>query len=173
MGVTDEDGVQRKNIFIVSHSMGGAYAEGIVRYLVANGLKVDSVMHFSAADNKDFSVGLPAVTYQINIVPRPGADVQEPTRPHNRACRKPVESIKERISGAGQREKPDAYQIANMLRNHYIEHDGGMDLLNHYYTKASKVWKVVPFLNDSEDIRALSEIHDRRSAGDGFGRVCN
>ncbi len=155
MGVTDENGVQRKNIFIVSHSMGGAYAEGIVRYLVANRLKVDSVMHFSAADNKDFSVGLPAVTYQINIVPDPVLMYKNLPDRITVHAENLWESIKERISGAGQREKPDAYQIVNMLRNHYIEHDGGMDLLNHYYTKASKVWKAVPFLNDSGDIPGI------------------
>lgn len=151
MGVTDKEGTQRKNIFIVSHSMGGAYAEGIIGYLSGRGLKVDSVLHFSAADNKDFVVGLPDVTYQINIVPDPVLMYKNLPDRITVHAENLWESIKERISGSEQREKPDAYQIAGMRHDHYIEYDGGMDLLNHYYTKAAKVWKVVPFLKNSAE----------------------
>ncbi len=148
MGVTDDSGTQRKNIFIVSHSMGGAYAEGIIKYLVGRGLVIDSVLHFSAADNKDFCAGLPEITYQINIAPDPVLMYKNLPDRITVHAENLWESIKTGLVGSGQRDKPDAYQIAGMRHDHYIEHDGGMDLLNHYYTKSAEVWDMVPFLKD-------------------------
>lgn len=54
-------------VFVVSHSMGAAYAEGIVSVLKEKGVPVKKVAHFSPADVNDFSVNIPARTFQIDI----------------------------------------------------------------------------------------------------------
>lgn len=54
-------------VCVVSHSMGAAYAEGIVSVLKEKGVPVKKVAHFSPADASDFSVNIPARTFQIDI----------------------------------------------------------------------------------------------------------
>ena len=90
-------------------------------------------MHFSAADNKDFQVNLPHVTYQINLVPDPVLmykntdDSAKVRRPYlDSSC---------------------AYMIEKMLPEHYIEVKN-TDALNHAYTKGGTVWNLVPFLKN-------------------------
>lgn len=57
----------KRKIMIVSHSMGAAFAEGMISVLKANHAKVNKVVPLSPADNSDFSVSLPNCTYQIDI----------------------------------------------------------------------------------------------------------
>ncbi|NML37597.1 hypothetical protein HHL17_10380 [Chitinophaga sp. G-6-1-13] len=54
-------------VFIVSHSMGAAYAEGIASVLKEKGVKVKKVVHFSPADVNNFSATFPACTFQLDI----------------------------------------------------------------------------------------------------------
>lgn len=54
-------------VVFVSHSMGGAFAEGMVSYLHAQGVQIAKVAHFSSADNGGFRVTLPDKTYQIDV----------------------------------------------------------------------------------------------------------
>jgi hypothetical protein len=58
---------KKRKIMIVSHSMGAAYSEGILSVLVSSGIIVNKVVHFSPADNSDFSIKLPNKTLQIDI----------------------------------------------------------------------------------------------------------
>lgn len=58
----------KRKIIIVSHSMGAAYSEGILEVLKKQGVNVHKVIHFSSADNSDFNVNYPNLTYQIDIV---------------------------------------------------------------------------------------------------------
>lgn len=51
---------------IVSHSMGGAYAEGIVKYLQEQNIKIGEVVHFSPSDPGDITAQTEE-TYQLNI----------------------------------------------------------------------------------------------------------
>jgi hypothetical protein len=57
----------KRKILIVSHSMGAAFAEGVVSVLKANKYNIEKVVHLSPADVSDFSVTLPTSTYQIDI----------------------------------------------------------------------------------------------------------
>jgi hypothetical protein len=57
----------KRKIMIVSHSMGAAYAEGMLKILVSKGIDVQKVVHLSPADTSDFSSNLPDKTYQIDI----------------------------------------------------------------------------------------------------------
>ncbi len=56
-----------RRIMVVSHSMGGAFAEGVLSVLKNQKLNVEKVVHLSPADTSGFSVTLPQVTYQIDI----------------------------------------------------------------------------------------------------------
>jgi hypothetical protein len=56
-----------RQIMIVSHSMGGAYAEGIISFLKSKKIKIEKIVHLSPADTSDFSISLPKKTYQIDI----------------------------------------------------------------------------------------------------------
>lgn len=56
-----------RKVMIVSHSMGGAFAEGMLKVLLANSINVQKVLHLSAADTSDFTINLPEKTYQIDI----------------------------------------------------------------------------------------------------------
>ena len=55
-----------ETIKVVSHSMGAAYAEGIIKYLLKQGISISQVIHFSPADPDDFSA-LSRNTLQLNI----------------------------------------------------------------------------------------------------------
>ena len=57
----------KRKIIIVSHSMGAAYSEGILEVLKKENVKIQKVIHFSSADNSDFNVNFPNLTYQIDI----------------------------------------------------------------------------------------------------------
>jgi RHS repeat-associated protein len=52
-----KDAVARgESINIVSHSMGAAFSEGMIEELANNGITVDKVVHFSAADASDIKI---------------------------------------------------------------------------------------------------------------------
>lgn len=58
---------QGETIKIVSHSMGGAYSEGMIKYLEDNGTyKVEKVVHLSMADVSDFKISTSPTTIQLN-----------------------------------------------------------------------------------------------------------
>jgi hypothetical protein len=57
----------KRKVMIVSHSMGAAYAEGLLKVLVSQGVNVEKVVHLSPADTSGFSSNLPDKTYQIDI----------------------------------------------------------------------------------------------------------
>lgn len=57
---------QGEKVNVVSHSMGSAYAEGIIQYLLEQGVSMGQIIHFSPADPADFSASHPN-TLQLNI----------------------------------------------------------------------------------------------------------
>lgn len=140
--VVNDSGNQMKKIFIVSHSMGAAHAEGMIAAWSWHGLKIERVLHFSAADNRDFQVKLPTCTYQINLMPDPvlmykNADDAVKTNFENfwKMMKRPY------------LDRPDGFMIERMLPDHYIEvGNKEQATYNHYYTKSGKVWELVPFL---------------------------
>ena len=58
---------QKRKIMIISHSMGAAFAEGMIKVLLSKKINVDKVIHFSPADPSGFSANSPNKTYQIDI----------------------------------------------------------------------------------------------------------
>ncbi|KIC63580.1 hypothetical protein [Chryseobacterium taiwanense] len=56
-----------RRIMVVSHSMGGAFAEGVISVLKEKKLNVEKVVHLSPADNSGFSANYPDKTYQLDI----------------------------------------------------------------------------------------------------------
>ncbi|MDH6252781.1 hypothetical protein M2347_002508 [Chryseobacterium sp. H1D6B] len=56
-----------RRIMIVSHSMGGAFAEGVLSVLKSHHVKVEKIVHLSPADTSGFGVNFPDRTYQIDI----------------------------------------------------------------------------------------------------------
>ena len=146
LGVTDDKGGQKKSVFIVSHSMGGAYAEGIVDWMSSVGLKPEMVLHFSPADNNDFRVTMPELTYQINFSPDFVLFYKNTGDRIVVRAENILESIKETVGGTKKKNKPDVYQIQNLPLEHYIEYDNGLDFNNHTYTKSKEVWEKVDFL---------------------------
>ncbi len=147
LGVTDNEGHQRKSIFVVSHSMGAAYSEGIIKHLCSSGMTVSSVLHFSAADNTDFTVGLPDITYQVNIVPDIVLFYKNMPDRIAVTVENMWERLKEKVGRLDEKDKPEPYQIPGLICNHYIDYDNGMDMLNHYYTKSKHVWQMIDFDN--------------------------
>lgn len=131
-----------KKIFIISHSMGGAHAEGMISAWKYHDLEIEYVLHFSAADNKDFQVNLPHVTYQINLVPDPVLMYKNTDDS--------AKVLWENFWNMLRRPYLDsscAYMIEKMLPEHYIEVKN-TDALNHAYTKGGTVWNLVPFLKN-------------------------
>jgi len=57
----------KRNIIIISHSMGGAFSEGILEVLKREKINIEKVVHLSPADTSGFSVNYPDRTYQIDI----------------------------------------------------------------------------------------------------------
>ena len=55
-----------ETVKVVSHSMGAAYSEGIIKYLLEQGISISQVIHFSPADPDDFSASF-SNTLQLNI----------------------------------------------------------------------------------------------------------
>ena len=55
-----------ETVKVVSHSMGAAYSEGIIKYLLEQGISISQVIHFSPADLDDFSASF-SNTLQLNI----------------------------------------------------------------------------------------------------------
>lgn len=146
--VINEKGEQMKRIFIVSHSMGGAHAEGIIAHLLSKGLIVEWVLHFAPADNAEFRINLPRATYQINIMPDPVLAYKNFNDVVKTDAKNLWDNIKETI---GQKTKtgvpkPHPYQISNLLPDHFIIYENGVDMLNHYYSKSEHVWEMVEFL---------------------------
>ena len=66
---TDAKGNITETFKVVSHSMGAAYSEGIVKFLEEKGLKVERVVHFSPADNGDFKASTSPKTTQLEYSP--------------------------------------------------------------------------------------------------------
>lgn len=58
--------VEGETVKIVSHSMGGAYAEGMIKYLQEQKIAVEQVVHLSPADPSDFKASS-APTMQFNL----------------------------------------------------------------------------------------------------------
>lgn len=56
-----------RRIMVVSHSMGGAFAEGVMSVLKEKKLNVEKVIHLSPADVSGFSANYPDRTYQVDI----------------------------------------------------------------------------------------------------------
>lgn len=64
--IFNDDGVQTEVLRIVSHSMGAAYSEGMIKYLEEQGVKVETVVHLSAADPSEFTASTKPNTIQLN-----------------------------------------------------------------------------------------------------------
>lgn len=60
------DMVKGETVKIVSHSMGSAYAEGVIKYLQEQKISVEKVVHLSAADPSGFKASS-APTLQLNL----------------------------------------------------------------------------------------------------------
>lgn len=58
---------EERRIMVVSHSMGGAFAEGVLSVLKNQKLNIEKVIHLSPADTSGFGVTFPQITYQIDI----------------------------------------------------------------------------------------------------------
>jgi hypothetical protein len=58
--------VAGETVKIVSHSMGGAYSEGMIKYLQEQKVAVEQVVHLSPADPSGFSASS-APTMQLNL----------------------------------------------------------------------------------------------------------
>lgn len=57
-----------ETIKIVSHSMGGAYSEGMIKYFEENGkYKVEKVLHLSMADPTEFTMNTKPLTIQLKF----------------------------------------------------------------------------------------------------------
>lgn len=67
----NQQGDYVKPIYFVSHSMGGAFAEGMIKALSMKGVKIGKVFHFSPADVSDFNLNFPDKTIQMDIFPDP------------------------------------------------------------------------------------------------------
>ncbi len=69
--ILDADGVQIETLKVVSHSMGAAYSEGMIKYLEEKGIKVEKVIHFSPADPSDFQASTNPKTIQLDYINDP------------------------------------------------------------------------------------------------------
>lgn len=59
--------VEGETIKMVTHSMGGAYAEGMIKYFEENGTyKVEKVLHLSMADPSEVNMSTNPTTVQLN-----------------------------------------------------------------------------------------------------------
>ena len=67
----DKDNHFTRPIIVISHSMGGAYAEGMLSFFNKMKLNIIKVIHFSPADVNDFKLNYPEITFQIDINPDP------------------------------------------------------------------------------------------------------
>ena len=65
-GIFDENGVQKETVKIVTHSMGAAYAEGMIKYLDEKKIKIEKVIHLAPANPNGFNVSA-NLTVQLNI----------------------------------------------------------------------------------------------------------
>ncbi|MBT2622087.1 hypothetical protein [Chryseobacterium sp. ISL-6] len=59
--------LHQRDIMIVSHSMGGAFAEGMISVMKQKNINIEKVVHLSPADVSEFKVTLPEKTFQIDI----------------------------------------------------------------------------------------------------------
>lgn len=149
-GIINDSGKQMKHIFVVSHSMGAAHAEGMIVHLLAQRLTIEWVLHFAPADNYDFQVSIPRVTYQINIMPDPVLLIKNSDDVIKTGVKNTWDKIKETVGQKQQtgKPKPHPYQITNLLPNHFIFHYNKIDRYNHAYSKQTKVWDIVDFLKE-------------------------
>ena len=128
-GIFDEKGVQKETVKIVTHSMGAAYAEGMIKYLDEKGIKIEKVVHLAPADPSDFNASANK-TVQLNIEADPVLVIWS---------NDPLFSDK--IDGV------DKYgKVSRGQRN-----DWGIDMGAHYDTKAAP--EIFSMLEDLENIR--------------------
>jgi hypothetical protein len=113
--VQNDNGNFIKPLYFVSHSMGSAFAEGMISALQEKGVMIDKVYHFSPADVSGFSATLPDKTYEIDIFP----DIVLAYKNLN-----------------------DAYYIKDIRFFGIVNNPEGVtDIYGHYYTKAEGfVW---------------------------------
>lgn len=147
-GILSQENKKQAPIFVVSHSMGGAHAEGIVQGLLTQGIEVDRVLHFSPADNEDFKITLPNKTYQINILP----DIVLMYKNFNDVVstlpKKIWDGIRDIFSKKETLEK-NSYQINGLKNEHFkLKISSTTTNANHYYTKSIEVWELVEFLKE-------------------------
>ncbi|MFC6095275.1 hypothetical protein ACFPVY_01335 [Flavobacterium qiangtangense] len=57
----------KRKVMVISHSMGGAFAEGLIDVLKQKNVNIEKVVHLSPADVSGFRAGLPDKTFQIDI----------------------------------------------------------------------------------------------------------
>ncbi|QOG89111.1 hypothetical protein HUE46_03320 [Flavobacterium columnare] len=134
----------KRKIMIVSHSMGGAFAEGMISFLVKKGVKVSKVVHLSPADTSQFSVTLPDKTYQIDIT------------------WDPVLSYK----------NLDDSQIIRGMKYYGLIQNPKHDEFGHMYTKQETfVWNAFEDLEKIELLFNRSETKYERLPSDGLGPV--
>ena len=132
----NENAEPKKRLFFVTHSMGAAYAEGLLRRFKNGKAHPDMVLHLAAADNSDFSVAFPEKTYQINIEPDPVLSYK-----NSDDRRRTQKETDEKMS------KFDRHIINGMKKEHFIVHEVEFKWINHAYTKSRNVWFMVDFLN--------------------------
>jgi hypothetical protein len=143
--VINDEMEQQKRIFFASHSMGAAHAEGMICSWggYPYNWKIDGVLHFSPADNRDFNVKLPSATWEINILPDPVLAYKN----FDDSTKALWKSVLEKIGKSYTDEDPYLYQIRGLKKDHYIYILNNWDYLNHAYTKGGKVWAMIPFLS--------------------------
>ncbi|OWP83499.1 hypothetical protein BWK59_10110 [Flavobacterium davisii] len=132
----------KRKILVISHSMGGAFAEGMISSLVKKGVKVNKVVHLSPADTSQFSVTLPDKTYQIDIT------------------WDPVLSYK----------NLDDSQTIKGMKYYGLIQNPKNDEFGHMYTKEEAfVWKAFEDLEKIELLFSRSETKYERLPSDGLG----
>lgn len=141
--VFNDKGEQQKLLFFVTHSMGAAHAEGMISSWKYHGVKIECVLHFSAADNSDFGVTIPHLTWQINLLPDPVLIFKNDDDARSAFWQDVWDRM---VDKKGYTDPvPNFYMIKKMRPDHYIVHYN-MDHLNHYYTKTRKIWDVMEVL---------------------------
>lgn len=63
--VLTADMVEGETFKMVTHSEGSAYGAGVAQYLIAQGYKVETVVHLSADEGDEFSTPTAPMTYQL------------------------------------------------------------------------------------------------------------
>lgn len=132
--IRDADGNIIETFKVVSHSMGGAYAEGIIKYLEEKKLKVDKVVHLSITDADDFKASPNPKTLQLSLQGDPVIPLVDISAPDG------------------------GYELANIDAMGVVKQDvdayTGLNMASHYETKANSV--IFDYLTDLENIQLTS-----------------